>query len=302
MVTCYLLFTFTGMLLASLILGIPFIELMNSSSGVNALQNLNLMRYVQVLQHIGLFIIPAFFAAYLFSGNATGYLRLRKIRTLNGDALNKVKPAIWFGAVLLLMLAAIPFINLLAALNEMIVFPESMSGLEQRLRFAEETAQQIIKLFLNVDHAGGMLFNIFMMAILPALGEELIFRGVIQKIFIRWTGNIHVGIIITGLLFSLFHFQFYGFFPRWLLGIMFGYLMVWSGTIWLPVFAHFVNNVVAVFLSYLIHQGTISETIEEIGANQTDIPVTIAATAICAWLLWKIYRSRMNYDLSFTLK
>ena len=294
MMTCFLLFTFIGMLFVPLILGIPFVELINSISGVNLLQNLNLMRYMQVLQHISLFIIPAFFAAYLFSGNTTGYLRLSRPQTL--------KPAIWFGAALLLMLAAMPFINLIIALNEMVVFPESMAGLEQRLRFAEEAAQQMVKLFLNVDHAGGMLFNIFMIAFLPALGEELIFRGVIQKIFARWTGNIHVAIIVTGFLFSLFHLQFYGFFPRWLLGVMFGYLLVWSGSIWLPIFAHFVNNAVAVFFSYLIQKGMISETIEEIGANRTDIPVTIVATVICACLLWKMYRSRMNYDFSFTRK
>ena len=299
MVTCFLLLSLTGMLLASLIQGVPFVELMNSISGVNALQNLNLMRYMQILQHVDLFIIPAFFAAYLFSGNAIGYLCLSRTRILNDEtrfaARQPLKPALWFGAVLLLMLAAMPLINLLIALNEMIVFPESMAALEQRLRFAEEVVQQTVKLFLNVDHAGGMLFNIFMIAMLPAFGEELIFRGVIQKIFVRWTGNIHVAIIVTGFLFSLFHLQFYGFFPRWILGVMFGYLMVWSGTLWLPVFAHFVNNAVAVFLSYLIHTGMISEGIEEIGANRTDIPVTIAATVICAWLLWKMYRSRMNY-------
>jgi len=147
-----------------------------------------------------------------------------------------------------------------------------------------------------------MLFNIFMIAIVAAIGEELIFRGVIQKIFARWTGNIHLAIIITGFLFSLIHLQFYGFFPRWLLGVMFGYLMVWSGTLWLPIFAHFVNNAVAVLVSYLIHKGTISEGIWEFGANRADIPVTIAATAISAWILWKMYRSRMNHDFLFTRK
>ena len=293
MVACFLLLMLTGILLAPLILGIPLTELMNTVNGVNTAQNLNLMRYMQTLQSISLFIIPAFFAAYLFSGNVTGYLCLSRTnfepRTLNKKT--------WFGAVLLLMLMAMPFINLLAALNEMIVFPRSLAGLEQWLKLAEENARQMLELFLNADHAGGMLFNIFMISILPALGEELIFRGVIQKIFARWTGNIHVAIIISGFLFSLMHLQFYGFFPRWLLGVMFGYLLVWSGTLWLPIFAHFVQNGVAIFFSYLIHQGTIPEEMEEIGANWTDIPVTIAATVICAWLLWKMYSSRMLYTV-----
>ena len=277
-----MLFMLAGIFLAPFILGIPYTELANVFNDGAATQNLNTMRYMQVLQGIGLFIIPAFLAAYLFSKNATCYLSLSQTASSKS-----------FGAVLLLMLAAIPCINFLAALNEMIVFPESLSGLEQSFRDFEEAAMQLTKLFLNVDHAGGMLFNIFMIAILPALGEELIFRGLLQKIFTRWTGNHHTGIIITGFLFSLMHFQFYGFFPRWLLGVMFGYLLVWSGTLWLPIFAHFVNNAVAIIVSFLIHKGTIPQKIEDFGATWQDVPVTIVATAICVWLLWKMYKKQL---------
>ena len=282
MVVCFLLLMFIGVLIAPFILGIPISDMMNSLHNGSMVQNLNLMRYFQTLQGISLFIIPAFFAAYLFSENANviNYLCMSQPRTL--------KLGRWYGAVLLLMLAAIPLINIMAALNEMIVFPQSMTGLEQRLKFLEEAAQQTTELFLNVDHLGGMFFNIFMIAIIPALGEELIFRGVLQKIFTRWTGNIHVAIIVCGLLFSMMHLQFYGFFPRWMLGVMFGYLMVWSGTLWIPIFAHFVNNALAVFCSYLIHKGIISEWVEKFGTNWADIPVTILAIAICAWLIWKI--------------
>jgi len=270
---------FFGVLFAPLVLGIPITELLNAFNDGGTVQNLNLMRYFQVLQGIGLFIVPAFFAAYLFSGTATGYLGLKQSASVT-----------WYGATLLLMLVAMPCINLLAALNEMIVFPQVLSGLEQRLKDFEKAAQQITKLFMEVNSAGGMFFNIFMIALLPALGEELIFRGLLQKIFVRWTGNVHVAIIITGFLFSLMHMQFYGFFPRWLLGIMFGYLLVWSGTMWLPIFAHFVNNAVAVFLSYLIYKGIISEEIENFGTAGSDIPVILLATAVCGWLLWKMYR------------
>jgi len=280
MVTCFLLLMFTGILFAPLILGIPINEIFNGVNSGETEQNLHLMRYLQTLQSISLFIIPAFFAAYLFSGKATVYLGLRETTSVKR-----------FGTALLLMLAAIPFINLLASLNEMIVFPKSLSVLEQRLKDFEETAQQAIKLFMNVDSIGGMFFNIFMIALLPAFGEELIFRGVLQKIFTRWTGNIHAAIIISGFLFSMMHLQFYGFFPRWLLGVMFGYLFVWSGTIWLPIFAHFVNNAVAVSFSYMIHKGIIPDQVEEFGASFSEMPVTIAATAIAVWLLWRIYSS-----------
>ena len=279
MITCFLMLMFIGILFAPLILGIPATELINGVNNGTMEQNLNLMRYLQTLQGFGLFIIPAFFAAYLFSGMPVGYF-----------GLERATSAKWFGATLLLMLAIIPCINLLTALNEMIVFPKSLSGLEQRLKDFEDAAQQATKLFLNVDNAGGMFFNIFMIALLPALGEELIFRGLLQKIFIKWTGNIHVAIFITGFLFSFIHLQFYGFFPRWLLGVMLGYLLVWSGTIWLPIFAHFVNNASAIIFSYMIQKGVIPEGVEEFGASFGEIPVTIITTAIATWLLWKFYQ------------
>lgn len=290
MVSFFLLCMFIGILFMFLIPGVSITDIISALNNQSGL-NLNLMRYLMILQGISLFIIPAFFAAYLFSGDAIGYLCLG--RNSKPETQNP-QPVKWFGAVLLLMLMAIPFINLLASLNEMIVFPEILSGLEQRLKASEEAARQMVKLFTEVDNVGGMFFNIFMMAMLPALGEEMIFRGVVQKIFVRWTGNVHAAIIITGFLFSLMHLQFYGFFPRWLLGVMFGYLMVWSGTLWLPIFAHFVNNTVCVCLSYLIHRKTIPETLEVFGANGSDIPVTIVATAISAWLLWKIYQFSIN--------
>ena len=289
MLASYLFFMLIGILFSPFIMDIPMAELMNILNSGGMSQNLNLMRYMQTLQGVGLFIIPAFFAAYLFSGNIVKYLYLRQSLETPME-----KPARWFGAVLLLMFAAMPCINLLAALNEMIVFPQSLSGLEQRLKAFEEAAQQMIKLFLEVDNVGGMFFNIFMIAMLPAIGEELIFRGLIQKNIARWTRNIHVAIIITGFIFAAVHLQFYGLFPRWLLGVMFGYLLVWSGTMWLPVFAHFVNNAMAVFLSYLIHKEIIPEKIEIFGATKSDIPVTMVAAIICAWLLWKMYRIRVE--------
>ena len=293
MLACLLFFMVIGILLAPPLLGISFAELMNSISGSVTEQNLNLMRYMQVLQGIGFFIIPAFVAAYLFSGNVIQYLNLGRITPETRNPKPETRNQKWFILTLLLIFAAMPCINLLAALNEMISFPESLSGFEQWLRAFEESARQLTESFLKVNNVGGMFFNIFMIAVLAALGEELIFRGVLQKILVRWTGNVHAGIVISGFLFSLMHMQFYGFFPRWLLGVMFGYLLVWSGTMWLPIFAHFVHNAVAVILSYLIHKGIIPESVEEFGSAVSDVPVTMLAVAICVFLLWKMYRRRI---------
>jgi uncharacterized protein len=133
-----------------------------------------------------------------------------------------------------------------------------------------------------------------MIAILPAIGEELMFRGVIQRIFTNWTKNYHWGIWISAFLFSAMHMQFYGFLPRMLLGGMFGYLLVWSGTMWVPILAHFVNNTMGVLGYYLIDKGTITKDIEEWGTGTEQIPLLIFSIVLSGLLLFLIYRNQPN--------
>jgi len=106
----------------------------------------------------------------------------------------------------------------------------------------EDAAEVMVEKFMKVEGVSGLMFNIFMIAVLPALGEELMFRGVIQRIFSNLTRNHHWGIWISAFLFSAMHMQFYGFLPRIVLGAMFGYLLVWTETMWVPILALFVNN------------------------------------------------------------
>ena len=280
MLTSMLLIGFIGMLLAPVLFGISMAEFMNIIAGGDVAGHLNVFRYMQTLYGISLFIVPALFLGYLFSETLSDYFGFGKILSVK-----------YYFIVFLIVLTVVPFINLLASLNEMIVFPESLSWLETKLRMSEDSAQKMTKQFLDVEHIGGMLFNIFMIALLPALGEELIFRGVFQKIFVRWSGSIHVGIIISAFCFSAMHVQFYGFFPRWLLGCMFGYMLVWSGSIWLPIFAHFTYNALAVIVSYMTLKGYLSEEIAEYGSSPAHILVTVAATAVCGWLYWRMNKS-----------
>ncbi|MDR1864951.1 MAG: CPBP family intramembrane metalloprotease [Bacteroidales bacterium] len=277
MLASMLLLMFVGLLLAPPAVGVSLPEIIAMTGNGEINHHLPLMRYMQTLQGIALFIVPAFFLGYLFAGSATRYFSLRS-----------TAPGRWFVAVLFVMMLAVPLINLLASLNDMIVFPERLSWLESRFRNAEETARRATEFFMSVDNFGGMLFNIFMIAVLPGIGEELIFRGVLQKIFTRWTGNVHAAIVISAFLFSAMHLQFYGLFPRWLLGVMLGYLLVWSGSIWLPVFAHFAYNAMAVVVTWFSRKGYLPEDISEYGASWDVIPVTVILTACCVLLLWKL--------------
>jgi len=194
--------------------------------------------------------------AWLFHESMKEYLSLNKKPML---------PAIIL--IVLLIFIINPFINFTGAINAEMHFPEWMSGVERWMRNAEDTAEKLTKAFLKADTIGGLFLNLFMIAVLPALGEELLFRGVIQKLFSQITRNHHWGIWISAALFSALHMQFYGFIPRLLLGGMFGYLLVWSGSLWLPILAHFINNAAAVVLLYMIDKGQIDPRIEEFGTG-----------------------------------
>jgi hypothetical protein len=135
-----------------------------------------------------------------------------------------------------------------------------------------------------------------MIAFLPAIGEELLFRGVIQRIFTSWTRNQHWGIWISAILFSALHMQFYGFIPRVFLGVLFGYLLVWSGSIWLPIIAHFINNAVAVVAMYLIDKGLLSQEIEEIGT--TSDSYYMAAVSLLLIVVFMLMIKRQNSEVN----
>lgn len=231
-------------------LSIPTIEEMDNPESIRVL------KYFQVVQSIGVFIFPPFILAWLFHGKIAEYLSLNKPVNFTSVFL-----------VFTLSFAASPFVNFIGGLNQNMQFPEWLSGVENWMRNAEDKAAEITEAFLKVETAGGLAFNIFMIAFLPAIGEELLFRGVIQRIFTNWTRNYHWGIWISALLFSALHLQFYGFVPRMFLGVLFGYLLVISGSIWLPIIAHFINNGLAVIMMYLIDKQMLNPELEEIGST-----------------------------------
>ena len=149
--------------------------------------------------------------------------------------------------------------------------------------------------FLDTLTTKGFITNIIMICILPAIGEEFLFRGIFQRLFIEWTKNVHIGILLGAFLFSFIHLQFFGFLPRLLLGIYFGYLFVWSRTIWLPVIAHFFNNAFAVVYYYISGSNIGKSEIENLGTSEGDfiflaLSVFLSITLIS--IIYLITRSR----------
>ena len=200
------------------------------------------LKWLQFIQTTGTFLLPPILCAWLWSENHRPFTWLKMDRSIAWqDVLLAVA----------IMVCAIPAINLLGDWNSHVVLPKGLESLEQWLRLQEERAALLTERFLQADNAGVLLINIGLMAILPALSEELSFRGTLQQIL----GNKHMAIWITAFIFSAIHMQFYGFIPRMLMGAMFGYVFVWTNSLWLPIIMHFTNNGLAVIVYYLVGTG-----------------------------------------------
>lgn len=281
MVVSVLIFLIVGMLVAVPFFGIEMLTASLSASGLTSPEALNFMKYFQVLQSVGLFIVPPILLGWLYHGNIQEYLQLNKSTPIQNYLLATAA-----------LLIVIPFINFLGDLNSKMTLPDSLSGVENWMRTMEDAAQVMVEKFMKVESISGLLFNVFMIAVLPALGEELMFRGVIQKIFSNWTKNQHWGIWISAFLFSAMHMQFYGFLPRMALGAMFGYLLVWTGTMWAPILAHFVNNLMGVLGYYFINKGVITKDVEEWGTGTEQFPLVIFSLVAVGFLLFLIHRNQ----------
>jgi hypothetical protein len=246
--------------------------------------NIGLVKFFQIIQSIFLFIIPALIAAWLFSENAFHYL----------EAGNKAS-SITLVLVLASLFMAIPLMNFLASVNSRLDFPHWLNGLESRIRAMEDSAGKLTELFLKSETMTDLAVNLLMIAILPAVGEEFLFRGVLQKLFISWTRNTHAGVILAAFTFSFIHFQFYGFIPRFLLGLYFGYLLVWSSSIWVPVTGHLINNGIAVVYYRYTIQPMGETAMDKIGTDPGGnymLYISVFLTALFIGLIYQHERKR----------
>ncbi|MEX0598110.1 MAG: CPBP family intramembrane glutamic endopeptidase, partial [Candidatus Paceibacterota bacterium] len=191
---------------------------------------------------------------------------------------------------ILFILVILPFTNLLTYFNANLGLPEFMSGLENFFHEKENQMNRIMESFLKPGGTGGLFFNLIVIAVIPAFGEELLFRGIIQKLLNRWFGHAHWAIIATAFLFSAMHIQFLSFLPRFFLGLILGYLFYWSGSIWLTILVHFVNNAVATIFYFYFYGGYIGDYLEKTGTPEKGIALAFLSALAGFALLCLIYR------------
>lgn len=228
------------------------------------------------------FLAPALFFVLIFGRRSVNSFWFRKTSWL-------------ILLIPIIILAASPLIEWTSMLNEWLI-PEG-SWLESWAKPMEEEAQEAVQQALTMSGSSEFLRNILFIAIVPAICEEIAFRGVIQSLIAKSSANVHVGIWAAAILFSLIHFQFYGFIPRMLLGAFFGYLLIWTGSIWAPILAHFTNNAIAVGIHYFDQhvEGASKLAFEEFSVKLWPaIVAVIIFIVLCAILVkrsrWKVIK------------
>ncbi len=258
--------------------GIGFISNPGSVSDPNEPAVL-VLKLMQIMQAIGLFVIPYLVFRWIYKQDKTYSLI---------NVSGRLGMILVFG---LTIVSALPLINYLAEWNSSLSLPAAMSGIENWIRGMEADAEALIRVFLSMDSVGDLMFNLILIAIIPAIAEEVFFRGTMQPLILKVAKNYHVAIWVTAFLFSFFHMQFLGFVPRMILGAVFGYAAHWSGTLLLPMIGHLINNGLAVIITWYIGIDAIEESIETIGANEGDALFALLSSAVLIAGLTAIYFS-----------
>ena len=247
------------------------------------------LKTLQVLQTFAFFILPVLAASYLWSKRPLHWLRLDKGMTWQTAVL-----------VVVMMLVFSPGINLLSAWNQQLVLPDWLGELEDWLQLRESEAMLLTERFARADTIPQLLMNLLIMAVLPAVAEELCFRGTCQGLFLDGTAgpyykahlraHTHEAIWVTAIVFSAIHFQFYGFVPRLLLGALLGYLLCYSGSLFVPILAHFTNNCVALVCFYIEGKGLVkADALDSFGSGDTWW-VGVLSLIVGGLLLWLVVR------------
>ena len=247
--------------------------------GTDSLTSANALRYINSLTQIGIFGLTAFEFAFLINDKKPiPYLKLH----FNVPVSNYL-------FLILIIIASNPALSYIIEWNEQIKLPQFMSSIEVWIREKEDYAAKLSSLMLSGDKIEFLFINLLVMAIIPAICEELLFRGLILTWFKNHLRNIHLSVFLSAIIFSVIHFQFYGFVPRLLLGLYFGYLFIWTGSLLPCIIAHFINNGTAVIISYLSNKQLINIEYHDfgnVGDNYFLIIISVILTSLFTYFLY----------------
>ncbi|MBB3700404.1 CPBP family intramembrane metalloprotease [Flammeovirga yaeyamensis] len=188
---------------------------------------------------------------------------------------------------IIIMAIFLPLGGLILYWNQNIQFPESMSALEGWFKSKEIHLAEVTAYIVDFDSFWEFLFGLVVIALLAGIGEEIVFRGFIQRYFEGIFQNVHAGIWLSAFFFSFIHLQFYGFFVRLLMGVLLGYLFLWSGRSLYPcILAHITNNAITVISVYLNKEEYLPEMRDPFSAEAPEWYIVAIFTVLAFGLLY----------------
>ena len=276
------LFTYLGQYFGQLVYGL---DLSWENIDWNNEAQVRYFRLLQFFTSAGVFLFPAITALFiarkksnLFTGNMFGFKFF---------GIPKPVHVIW-GLILVVLI--LPMIFQLYDWNKLLVLPESLHWLEMRLLNEENIRNEGLLAILGLNENIDWYVNILLLCVLAAIGEELFFRGVCQDVISYWTNKPYLSIVVTAILFSVMHFQFYGFIPRFVMGLFLGLIMYWSRSIWLVVVMHFSFNFIQLGVYFYFNE-FLNDKTSDLEGNMVFI-IEIIVTLIFITLFWQ-FKNRL---------
>lgn len=174
--------------------------------------------------------------------------------------------------IIICFIIGFPFLNELVYWNTQMHLPVWMAGVEGWMRELETTAGAQVDTLLGVRSIGALIVNILIIGVLTGFCEEIFFRGMLQRLLGSHGMNRHLAVWLAAFIFSLMHLQFFGFFPRLVLGAFFGYIFLWTGSIWASATAHAIFNSITIVTVWLTCRGVDASTVEQMGVQRNGFP------------------------------
>lgn len=274
------LFMLGGMLLFSSLGTLVILLIYHTTSMLDAADPVTAIRISQTFATVGTFLMPALLFAYCQNRQWFDY-----------SAANRRPNASMTNIVLILSITLLPIVSVLSTFN-MFIMPQE-GAVAEFMRDMEEAANHILEVITSRRSSWDLISNLLVLAVLAGICEEFFFQGALQPLLTKWVKNPHIGILLTAFIFSALHFQFYGFIPRFALGVYLGYLFFWGRSLWLPILAHVLHNALSIIVDFTLQGRGIDTDNLQFTDIHGSIPVIISCTLVSAMailFLWRTYR------------
>jgi len=212
----------------------------------------------------------------------------------------KMNRGIQWNTVLLLVLilcVSLPTLGWIIKWNEGLHLPQALTAVEQWMLEKEDSLAILTKQMLAGTTLSVLFVNLLAMAVVPAVCEEMFFRGVLLSWLKDCFRNKHLAVWLSAIVFSAIHVQFFGFFPRMLLGVYLAYLVLWTGSLWTAVIAHFLNNAIVVIAAFLYNAGYTAIDYEQIGSGGEKGWVIVLSCFVTAAFVGYLWKNRDDKEL-----